>query len=103
MLATFLDAFWNDITLREYPVATVIHWLQGIVAGNFAVRAHYRRHWHLTGYAALLAVCFIAYETLEQLRIQDRGDVDILNFVMMFHGSGFVTFVYYATKRFWKR
>ena len=83
------DFILQDNTLTEYPVATIIHWLQGILVGWLVMRSPSR--WHYLAYAIIATACFLAYESLEQARIGDRGDVDVLNFVVMVHTSAGVT------------
>lgn len=97
------DFITQDITLKDYPIATCIHWAQGILVGWLVAQAHWKAHWHLIGYAFLATACFLVYETLEQLRIGDRGDVDVLNFAVMVHIAAGVTCAFHAGRERWKR
>ena len=96
-----LDFITQDITLREYPIPTLIHWAQGGLVGWLVAQAHFRKHWHLIGYALIATAVFLCYETLEQVRIGDRGDVDVLNFGLLVHASAFITMLYHQI-RLWK-
>lgn len=92
------DFITNDITWAQYPFATASHWAQGLLAGWLVAQAHWKKHWHLIGYALLTTVCFLVYESLEQYRIGDRGDVDVLNFALMVHVSAGITCIYHAIR-----
>ena len=94
-----LDFITQDITLKEYPIPTLVHWFQGALVGWLLVQAHYREHWHLVGYALIATAVFLCYESLEQLRIADRGDVDVLNFAVLVHVSAGMTGIYHAIRR----
>ena len=85
------DFITQDITFAQYPVPTLIHWIQGALVGCLLMLAHFKKHWHLVGYAAISTLVFLCYEALEQQRIHDRGDVDILNFALLVHISAAVT------------
>lgn len=89
-----LDFILQDITIREYPVPTIIHWLQGLLVGFLLIQGHNKRNWHLTAYGIVAAICFLVYEALEQGRIADKGDVDVLNFTFMVHVSALGTMLY---------
>ena len=93
------DFIVQDLTWSQYPVPTAIHWLQGLLVGFLLVQAHYKEHWHLIGYAALSTLCFLCYESLEQMRIGDSGDIDVLNFTFMLHVSAGITFLVHEIKR----
>ena len=88
------DFILQDNTLTEYPIATVIHWLQGILVGWLVMRARTPYLDRFSGYAIIAAASFLIYEVLEQMRIGDRGDVDILNFAVMVHASAGATALY---------
>lgn len=94
-----LEFLTQDITLRDYPIPTLIHWAQGALVGWLVAQAHFRKHWHLIGYAAIATVIFLCYESLEQLRIGDRGDVDVLNFGMLVHVSAGCTAIYHGIRK----
>ena len=85
------DFLFQDMTFREYPIPTLIHWFQGGLVGILVMQAHFKRHWHLLGYALVATAVFLCYESLEQARIGDRGDVDVLNFAVLVHLSAFFT------------
>lgn len=93
------DFLFADNTFKDYPAQTIIHQLQGLGVGILLIKAHVYRHWHFLGYAAIATVCFIAYETLEQARIADRGDADVLNFTVMVHAGAIATIVYHYLRR----
>lgn len=93
------DFLLNDITWKDYPLATASHWLQGALVGWLLVQAHYRRHWHLIGYACIATLCFLTYEGYEQWRISDRGDVDVLNYALLVHVSAIATVLYHEIRR----
>ena len=98
-----MEGLLNDLTWKDYPIATAIHWGQGLLAGWLLAQAHWKRHWHLIGYALLATLCFISYEALEQYRIGDRGDVDVLNFTVMLHVAAALTSLYHAIRRLFSR
>ena len=97
-----MDILWHqlltDNTFQEYPFATALHWAQGVLVGWLLMRAIYRKNGYLLGYACVTCVCFLLYESLEQLRIADRGDVDVLNFALFVHLSAGAT----AGWHYWK-
>lgn len=93
------DFLLQDSTFAEYPVQTCIHWLQGLLVGALLAHAHHRREPHLWGYAFVATICFICYEGFEQWRIADRGDVDLLNFMVMVHLSAGITLIYHSIRR----
>ena len=90
---------FDFITLSDYPAQTLVHWAQGLLVGFLLVQAHFKQHWHLIGYAAIATICFISYESLEQVRISDRGDIDVLNFALMVHISAVLTAIYHLLRR----
>ena len=94
-----LDFITQDITIKDYPIPTLIHWFQGALVGFLVVQAHYRQHWHLVGYAVIATIVFLTYESLEQSRIADRGDVDVLNFAVLVHLSAFVTAIFHKLRK----
>ena len=89
----------QDITLQDYPIPTLIHWAQGALVGWLLMQAHFRQHWHLVGYAVIATAVFLCYESLEQSRIGDRGDVDVLNFAMLIHISAAFTAIYHKLRK----
>ena len=93
------DFITQDITLRDYPIPTLIHWAQGALVGILVAQAHFRKHWNLIGYALIATASFLCYESLEQARIGDRGDVDVLNFAMLIHISAACTAIYHAIRK----
>ena len=93
-----------DNTFTEFPVETIIHWAQGAFVGWLVIVAHFRKHWHLVGYAIIATACFLTYETVEQAGEGDRGWVDILNFTAMLHISALLTWGFYILKnRYWRK
>lgn len=92
------DFLITDNTFAEYPVQTVIHHAQGIVAGFLLVHAHYRGGVAARTYAIVLLGLFVAYELAEQARIADRGDVDILNMAVALHVSALLTWGYHHSR-----
>lgn len=94
-----LDFLTQDITLWDYPIPTLIHWCQGLLVGWLCGKSHFHQRWHLLGYAGIATLCFVVYEALEQARIGDKGDVDVLNFAMMVHLAALVTVLYHLLKR----
>ena len=93
------DFLFADNTFKDYPAQTIIHQLQGLGVGILLIQAHIQKHWHFLGYAAIATVCFIAYETLEQARIADKGDADVLNFTVMVHAGAIATMGYHYARR----
>ena len=89
----------QDITLKDYPIPTLIHWFQGALVGWLVAQSHFRKHWHLIGYAVIATATFLCYESLEQFRIADRGDVDVLNFAVLVHLSAGITAGYHAIRK----
>lgn len=85
----------QDITFNDYPLQTCIHWGQGILVGHLVIRARVKDCVHLRGYAHLAFWLFVIYEGYEQLRIADRGDVDVLNFGLCVHLSAGITLLFY--------
>ena len=90
---------FDFITLSDYPVQTIVHWIQGFLVGFLVVQAHYTRAWHLTGYALISTLCFICYEWTEQQSINDRAFIDIANFTLMLHLSAGITFLFHYLKQ----
>ena len=93
------DFLLQDITFKDYPIPTLIHWMQGALVGWLVAQAHFRKNWHLVGYAIIATTTFLAYESLEQLRIGDRGDVDVLNFAVLVHLAAAITSAYYLIRK----
>ena len=87
------DFLIADNTFAEYPVQTMIHHAQGIVAGFLLVHSHYRGGIAARTYAIVLIALFVVYEALEQARISDRGDVDVLNMAVALHVSALATYL----------
>ena len=90
------DFLLADNTFTEYPIQTLIHHGQGVVGGILLVRAHFRGGVGARTYAMVLIALFVAYEALEQARIADRGDVDVLNMAVALHVAALLTYGYYS-------
>ena len=86
-------------TFKDYPAATIVHWLQGLAAGWCYVHGHHRQNTSARTYAIFLVMLFLAYEISEQAGIGDKGWEDILNFGFMMHLSAAVTAGYYALRK----
>ena len=86
-------------TFHSYPGATLVHQLQGVIAGWMLVHAHYKGGVALRTYAFALLLMFVGYEALEQAGIQDKGWLDVLNCAVLMHISAAVTWVYHAVRK----
>ena len=82
----------------SYPVSETIHSLQGIIAGWLLCHGLLRDKTSYVLGAFVVAFCFIAYEGLEQARIGDQGDSD----VMMFWTATVITALIYDICHFYR-
>ena len=65
-------------TFFDYPLATLVHWLQGGVVG-FLLSQHQRE----ASLAALVfSILFVVYEATEMWQIHDSAASDIFNFTV---------------------
>ena len=85
--------------IKNFPIPEAIHALQGYLCGFLAAHGILKdRVVNVLG-AILVAFCFISYETLEQMRIHDQGDSD----VMVFWATAFITgLVYMLVHHGWR-
>ena len=69
-------------TFGAYPIATISHWVQGIICGVFI--AHSLYHNHVKGALVSLpfVLLFLAYEITEYAEIRDHAYIDIFNFAI---------------------
>lgn len=83
---------WDVIQqVKDFPFEEFIHGLQGYICGALAVHGLITNKSPFVLSAILVAFCFVAYEGLEQFRIHDKGDSD----VMVFWAIAFVTGLLY--------
>ena len=85
--------------IKSFPIPEIIHSLQGWICGALAAHGVFKNQNSFVMAAILVAICFIAYESLEQLRIRDKGDVD----VMVFAGTALFTGIIYSIIHFWRK
>ena len=64
------------LQIAQFPGAESLHMLQGAVAGYLLVQGYLKDSVARVSIALTILVGFIAYETLEQWRIGDNGDLD---------------------------
>lgn len=69
--------FW---TFGQYPLATIFHWIQGIICGVLIAESLHRKHnWGVIISFPFIAL-FLAYEISEMADIHDHAYIDIFNF-----------------------
>ena len=66
--------------IKNFPLEETIHGLQGYICGLLLAHGIIRDKTASVLGALLIAFCFIAYESLEQARIHDQGDSDVMVF-----------------------
>ena len=69
-------------TFGEYPLATIVHWLQGIACGALGARGLVSKTPVHVLVAVKLASLFVAYEISEMVKVHDSAHVDIFNFTL---------------------
>ena len=79
------------LQFAQFPGAETIHLLQGVVCGVLLVTGYLRSSTARVCIALTLMVGFAIYETLEQWRIGDSGDVDFQVMLITMWLSGAVT------------
>ena len=83
---------WDVIQqIKDFPLAESIHGLQGYICGALAVHGLITDKVSFVLCAILVSYNFISYESLEQARIHDNGDSD----VMVFWAVAFITGLLY--------
>ena len=83
---------WDVIEqIKNFPLPESIHAVQGYVCGALAVHGLIKDKVTLMIGSFIVAYCFIEYETLEQRRIHDQGDSD----VMVFWATAFISGLIY--------
>ena len=81
------------LQFHKFPFAESIHSLQGIVIGILIARGYLADSLVRVMIALVLMSGFIAYETLEQYRIGDMGDLDVSAMLIAAWLSAMVTLV----------
>ena len=84
--------------ILNYPVAELIHSLQGYIVGVLAAHGRLKNKVADILVAMLLAYGFISYEMDEQAAIHDRGDSDI----MVFLATVIITGIIYTIIHYYK-
>ena len=89
-------------TLHSYLVATLAHWSLCGVCGALTVQSHYKGGPMLRLLATVIVCGWALYETLEQFRIADRGDVDVANGLFAYVVGALLVSAYHYGKRKWR-
>ena len=98
-----LEALSHFNTWASYPFSTGAHWILMGLAGVLIIRSHYRGGPAMRCLAIIIVALFVSYETLEQLRISDDGDIDVANgFMSLLLASAGTWLAHYLRAR-WKR
>ena len=66
--------------IMNFPIQEAIHGLQGYVCGFLLAHGIIKDKTSSVIGSLVVAFCFVAYESLEQARIADQGDSDVLVF-----------------------
>ena len=83
---------WDVIQqIKNFPIPETVHAVQGYICGVLAAHGLITDKVSFMIGSSIIAFCFVAYEGLEQLRIHDQGDSD----VMVFWATAFVTGLIY--------
>ena len=90
-------------TLHTYLVATLVHWSLCGVCGALTVQSHYKGGPMLRMLATVIVSGWALYEGLEQLRIADRGDVDVANGLFAYVTGALLVSAWHYGKRHWRK
>ena len=88
-------------TFGQYPLATIAHWLQGVVCGVFIGHSLYHNKVHGALVSLPFIALFLAYEITEMVDIKDHAYIDIFNFgIMVWLGTIVSVIVLYLRSKY---
>ena len=91
------------LQITAFPGAEAVHSLQGVVIGFLLARAYLEESLAQALVALTLLAGFCVYESLEQLRIADRGDIDVMVLLVTTWLSAVITLVVTLVYRWRKK
>lgn len=90
------------LQFHRFPGAESIHLAQGLVAGWLLVSGYIHQRAERVAIALVLLAGFCVYETLEQWRIGDNGDLDVSAFLIAMWLSAIMSLAIYLGVEAWR-